>query len=89
MMDAIQHTAGGSLLALEPEVQQRVVADVQRAVERAMAEGKQPVVLCGNALRLPLRKLLERTVPNVHVLAYNEVSAQADVEFVGQLTAAA
>jgi flagellar biosynthesis protein FlhA len=88
MLDAVQHTAGGSLLALEPEAQARLVADVQRSVDRAMSEGKQPVVLCGNTLRLPLRKLLERTVPNVHVLAYNEVSAQADVEFVGQLAAA-
>ncbi|HXH61990.1 MAG TPA: flagellar biosynthesis protein FlhA [Fimbriimonadaceae bacterium] len=88
LQEAVQHTAGGSLLALEPELQQRLLSNVESQYERAMAEGRQPVLLCGNALRLPLRKLLERTIPNLHVLAYNEVAATADVEFVGQLAAA-
>ena len=88
LQEAIQHTAGGSLLAVEPEVQQKLVNNLQRQVEQAMGLGHQPVLLCGNTLRLPLRKLLERTIPGLPVLAYNEVSAQADVEFVGQLTAA-
>lgn len=88
LVEAVQHTAGGSILAAEPEVQQRLISDVQRATEKAMADGRQPVLLCGNTLRLPLRKMLERSFPNVPVLAYNEVSAQADVEFVAQLAAA-
>jgi flagellar biosynthesis protein FlhA len=88
LQEAVQHTAGGSLLAVEPEVQQRLLMELQRQSEQAMSQGRQPVLLCGNALRLPLRKLLERSLPSLPVLAYNEVSAQADVEFVGQLTAA-
>jgi flagellar biosynthesis protein FlhA len=89
LQEAVQHTAGGSLLAVEPEVQHRLLADLQRQSESAMAQGRQPVLLCGNTLRLPLRKLLERTIPSLPVLAYNEVSAQADVEFLAQLAAAA
>jgi flagellar biosynthesis protein FlhA len=88
LQEAVQHTAGGSLLAIDPETQQRIVRDLQRTSEQAMAQGKQPVLLCGNTLRLPMRKMLERSIPNLQVLAYNEVSAQADVEFVGQLAAA-
>lgn len=88
LQEAVQHTTGGSMLSIEPEIQQKLLADLQRQLERAMAEGKQPVVLCGNSLRLPLRKLIERTIPSVHVLAYNEVSTQAGVEFLGQLVAA-
>ena len=53
-----------------------------------MAQGHQPVLLCGNNIRLPLRKLVERYIPNLHVLAYNEVSAQAEVEFIDQVVAA-
>jgi flagellar biosynthesis protein FlhA len=88
LQEAIQHTAGGSMLAVEPELQQKILGDLQKSVEQAMATGRQPVLICGNTLRLPLRKLVERAIPNLHVLAYNEVSAQADVEFVSQLTAA-
>jgi flagellar biosynthesis protein FlhA len=88
LQEAVQHTAGGSMLAVEPELQQKILGDLQKSVEQAMAAGRQPVLICGNTLRLPLRKLVERVIPNLHVLAYNEVSAQAEVEFVSQLSAA-
>jgi len=80
-------TAGGAVLALDPNLQRKVLDDLQGACEAAMAEGLQPVVLCGPPLRLPLRKLLERYMAHVPVMAYNEVSAKADVEFVGQVAA--
>ena len=45
------------------------------------------MTLCGNNVRLPLRKLVERYIPGLDVLAYTEVSAQAEVEFVSQVEA--
>ena len=88
VQDSIQQTPGGAVLAMEPDAQQKLISDLQKATEAAMAKGQQPVVLCGNNVRLPLRKLVERYIPGLHVLAYNEVSAQAEVEFVGQVEAA-
>ena len=72
----------------KPDAQKKLINDLQMATEAAMAKGQQPVVLCGNNVRLPLRKLIERHIPGLHVLAYNEVSAQAEVEFVGQVEVA-
>lgn len=83
--EAIQHTAGGAMLALDPGTQQQVVRDIREQSENAMAQGLQSVVLCSSTLRLPLRRLLERYIPQLNVLAYNEVSARAEVEFVGQI----
>ena len=57
-------------------------------MNKALADGYQPVLLCGNQLRLPLRRLMEKYLPALHVLAYNEIAAKADVEFVGQVRAA-
>ena len=45
------------------------------------------MTLCGNNVLLPLRKLVERYIPGLHVLAYTEVSAQAEVQFVSQVEA--
>lgn len=87
--EAVQHTAGGTLLALEPGFQQRLLDDIQLSVDRAIAEGHSPVLLCSAAVRLPLRKLTERYMPHLPVMAYNEVSAKAEVEFVGQVAPAA
>jgi flagellar biosynthesis component FlhA len=53
-----------------------------------MANGYQAVLLSGNQLRLPLRRWLEKYLPSLHVMAYNEVASKADVEFVGQAKAA-
>lgn len=86
--ESLSQTAYGSVIAMDPNDQRRILDDLQRQVEAAMAQGYQPVLLCGNQLRLPMRRLLEKYIPNLYVLAYNEVAAQAEVEFVGQLRAA-
>ncbi|MBS1715942.1 MAG: flagellar biosynthesis protein FlhA [Armatimonadetes bacterium] len=89
LMDGVQHTAGGVSLALDPQVQQRVLDELSRGFDDAVRDGRNAVVLCSSALRLPLRKVVERYLPQLPVLAYNEVSAKAEVEFVGQVAFAA
>ncbi len=88
LAEALSQSTFGSVLALDPNEQRRLIQDLQNQVDSATGQGYQPVLLCGNNLRLPLRRLLEKYIPSLHVLAYNEVAAQAEVEFVGQLRAA-
>ncbi|MCX7798805.1 MAG: flagellar biosynthesis protein FlhA [Fimbriimonadales bacterium] len=88
LVECVNVTSFGSVLILDPQEQRQLIEKLQGEMDRAMASGGQPVLLCGNQLRLPLRRLLEKYIPTLPVLAYNEVSAQADVEFVGQVAAA-
>ena len=88
LVECLNGTAMGSVLVMEPNEQKRFVDDLQVEADRAMAKGYQVVLLCGNQLRLPLRRLLEKYIPSLYVLAYNEVAARADVEFVSQIKAA-
>lgn len=88
LMENLNATAYGSVLALDPNFQKRVIEAIRQQLENAMAQGLQPVLLCGNQVRLPLRRLLEKYIPGVSVLAFNEVSATAEVEFVGSVSAA-
>ena len=67
----------------------RSLESLRTEVDRATGNGYQAVLLCGNSLRLPLRRLLEKYIPNLNVLAFNEVAARAEVEFVGQVRDAA
>jgi flagellar biosynthesis protein FlhA len=93
---ALEHSLAGALnggtfgatLALEPQEQRRLLASLEEKMNKAMTDGYQPVLLCGNQLRLPLRRLMEKYLPGLHVLAYNEIAAKVDVEFVGQIKAA-
>ncbi|MHB8636269.1 MAG: flagellar biosynthesis protein FlhA [Fimbriimonadaceae bacterium] len=88
LVEQVQPTAVGSTLTLDSQVQRTLVAKLQTQVDAAMAKGYQAVLLCSTTLRLPLRRVLEKSLPSLNVLAYNEVASRADVEFVGQVLAA-
>jgi len=88
LSDGVTQTSAGSMLTIEPQDQAELFEKLQKEVDAASAKGCQPVLLCGTTLRLPLRRLIERQMPSMSVLAYNEVASRADVEFVGQVKVA-
>jgi flagellar biosynthesis protein FlhA len=87
LAEKVNITSMGSTLVLEPEFQSRVVQSLKIEHDRATMQGYQPVLLCGAQLRLAMRRFLDRQLPGLSVLAYSEISAAADVEFVGQIVA--
>jgi flagellar biosynthesis protein FlhA len=88
LAECINTTSLGPVLTMEPNEQKRFIENLQNENDRAMANGYQAVLICGNQLRLALRRLVEKYIPSLHVLAYNEVASRADVEFVAQVKAA-
>lgn len=86
--ESLSQTSFGAMLAMDPNEQKKLTDSLQNQFDSAIGQGYQPVLLCGNQLRLPLRRLLEKYIPGLHVLAYNEVASKAEVEFVGQVRAA-
>jgi flagellar biosynthesis protein FlhA len=88
LVEALHVSATGANLVLDTGKQNRFVERLQREVDTATGKGFQAVLICSTQLRLPLRRLLERHIPALHVLAYNEIASKAEVEFVGQVKAA-
>jgi flagellar biosynthesis protein FlhA len=88
LAENVNVTSLGAALVLDAATQGELLRKLQEAVDAATGQGYQPVLLCGTGLRLPLRRLVERYHPTLDVLAYNEVSSRAEVEFVSQVTAA-
>ena len=85
--NAIQHTEQGAFVNLEPGAAGRLVRNAAEVVERLMAQGHQPVVLCSSRVRLVFRRLIERKLPNLTVMAYNEViPSSLDVRSLGVIT---
>ena len=75
----------GAKLVMEPGEARRVLDAIAQAAERMAAFGQMPVLLCASAVRLPLKRLTERTLPSLAVLAYNEVAPRTEVRAVGQV----
>ena len=77
-------TPGVPQLMLEPMQGRRLVQALKEQVERMLALGyQQPVLVCMAALRLPLRRLTERTLPQLVILSYNEIVPGTEVRAIG------
>jgi flagellar biosynthesis protein FlhA len=87
LSEKVSLTGSGSMLVLDPELQGMVIQSLKLEYDRATMQGHQPVLLCGAQLRLSMRRFLDRHLPNLPVLAYSEISAKAEVEFIGQIAA--
>ncbi len=82
---SIQQTDHGNQIAMAPWQSQRLIGVVATEIERIAASGRDPIILCSSRIRLALRRLLERRLPNVVVLSFAEVTSQTAVEAVGNI----
>jgi flagellar biosynthesis protein FlhA len=65
-------------IALEPSKTKIIIERLNQAYEAMSNEGLAPVVLCSGKVRMPLRKVIERSLPQVAVLSYTEVPSSVD-----------
>ncbi len=79
--DSIQHTAGGSYLAMPPADAKDIIEAVRRSTEGA----GPPLLLVQADVRRYLRRLLEIELPKVTVLSFQELSPEANVHTLGQI----
>lgn len=84
--DSVQETDQGSYIAMDPSLVQKFLDSLSRQIEKSAAHGAQPVVLASAAVRLYVRRLIERALPNLAVLSYNEVVPDVKVRSVGMVS---
>ncbi|MBC7084095.1 MAG: flagellar biosynthesis protein FlhA [Firmicutes bacterium] len=80
---SIEGRGAGEAPALEPGLVQSIVRAVSRAVEGMASEGYQPILLTRPEVRPYLRRIVERVLPDVVVLSYNEIARDQKVRSVG------
>jgi flagellar biosynthesis protein FlhA len=79
-------TENGELLALSPVFTQGLLTSINREIEQVLStQGIQPVLLCNSKVRLPLRRLIERMLPQIGVLSYNEIGLTVKAAAVGMV----
>ncbi|MCL6649549.1 MAG: flagellar biosynthesis protein FlhA, partial [Chloroflexi bacterium] len=80
---SLQQTDQGMVISLEPSFAQRLLQDLVAELEKMVAQGHQPVIVCSPRIRLAFKRLTERVVPHLAVLAYNELNPKLEVNAVG------
>lgn len=76
-------TDQGTVLSLDPDSWQKLITKISVLVEEGIKRGVQPVIVTASQLRLPLKKLITRSIPQIAVLAYNEIDSSLKLENIG------
>ncbi|HPV48810.1 MAG TPA: flagellar biosynthesis protein FlhA [Smithellaceae bacterium] len=80
---SISHTEYESFVSPDPNVVKQMIAGLHKMVAAFTAGGLQPIVLCSPETRIHFRKILEKMMPNVVILAHNEISREANIKSLG------
>jgi type III secretion protein V len=86
---AVQHTASGSYLALEPELSRDILGAVRRAVGELPVGAPAPIILTQMEIRRYVKRLVEIEQPRVAVLSYQELAPELNIQPVGRIRLAA
>lgn len=81
--DSVQQTEHGNYLSLDPHDSQSIFDSITRELESGRSFDQSIVILCSPAVRMYVRQLIERYLPDVAVLSYNELEPELEVKSVG------
>jgi len=81
--DSIQQTEQGNFVAIEPRLAQKIVDSLTKNLEKYSSLNCQPVILCSAQIRSHLKKFIDRFIPNLVVLSYNEVLNTVKIQSLG------
>jgi len=81
--EAIKRSDQGEYLAIDPQLAQNVMQRLAVKLEKFGPLNLQPVVLCSSHLRLHLKKLVDRFIPNLVVLSYDEIMPNIKIQSLG------
>ncbi len=79
----IHKTDHGNFLNLDPENQQKIIEAINQERNKAFIQDGTAIVLCSPAVRMYIKQLISRHLPDVVVLSYNELEPDVDVESSG------
>ncbi len=79
----------GLVIKLSPQVAESVTHVLADQLERLVAAGHHPVVLCSPQVRAGLKQITMSALPKLAVISLNEITRDTEVESVGQVSAEA
>ncbi|UWG98337.1 flagellar biosynthesis protein FlhA [Dehalobacter sp. DCM] len=85
ILDNLRPSDYGSYVNLDPNILQRLLKRIGAQVERVVLNGHTPVILCAPVVRINLKRMTERQLPQLAVLSYNELVQGVEVQALGMV----
>lgn len=86
IMDSVKQTEQGSYLALDPDYTQRLMLSLQEEVNKLEELGRTPILITSPIVRMYLKRLTAEQFKNLHILSYNEIDSDVELQSVGMVT---
>ena len=87
IMNAVKQTEQGSYLALDPDYTQRLMTALKEEINKLEELGRTPIIITSPIVRMYFKKLTAEQFSNLHVLSYNEIDSDVELQSVGMVTA--
>ncbi|MEO7125125.1 MAG: flagellar biosynthesis protein FlhA [Nakamurella sp.] len=89
LLESVRATDAGAQLVLDASIAEMLIFEVSAKYRDATALGNSPVLVCAAGVRLPLRRLVQLSVPQLPVLSYTELaSSSVTVNAIGMIDVA-
>jgi flagellar biosynthesis protein FlhA len=79
----IIQTDQGPQLSLDPEFVRQFVSELNDQAAQLLQETNQAVVLCSPVIRMHVKQLIDRFIPNITVLSHNELAPSVNIRSFG------
>jgi flagellar biosynthesis protein FlhA len=86
LSSSIQRTEFGSYISVEPNMASKLLKKIKEAIENVSPVEAQPVILASPNIRVHLKKLTERFIPNLVCLSHNEIAPSVKIKNLGLIT---
>ncbi|MCP4646020.1 MAG: flagellar biosynthesis protein FlhA [bacterium] len=86
VLNAVRQAESGAGLPMTPERSDEVARATAEAVQPLVLSGQEPIVLTSAQIRRFFRQIVERQLPRVVVLSYNEIDPSVKLESEGQVS---
>ncbi len=82
----VKKAEGGTYLALDPEVIQRIVERTTEQINKVKRLVQEPVVLTAPVVRVYFKKLIDQFYPDVTVLSFNDIDTNVQIQSLGTIS---
>jgi flagellar biosynthesis protein FlhA len=83
LAEAIERTDHGDFLSIDPQLAQLAMEKLAKQLEKFGPMNLQPVTLCSSHIRLHFKRLVDRFMPNISILSYDEIEPNVKIQSIG------
>lgn len=82
----IKETENNYVYNLEPELLQKIYKAISEGIEKLLQHSPIPLIVCSPNVRMHLKKLTEKVIPQMNIISYNEIDSLYSVDSLGVIS---